>query len=99
MADHFSEELQRTTAGRMSKQSSAPTGHCYTNWSTDDTGILLVEGTHVHWQATAEQSFSVSSTCTLRSFSSQERQERHSQFWLVHNSGDPEKICLLTEVK
>ena len=44
MANHYSEELQRTTAGRMSKQWSAPTGHCHTNWSTDDTGILFHGG-------------------------------------------------------
>ena len=54
MANHYSEELQRTTAGRISKQSSAPT---VARTGAQTTGILLVEGTHVHWQATAEQFF------------------------------------------
>ena len=58
MANHYSEELQRTTAGRMSKQSSAPTGHCTTRTGAKTTqAFFFVDGTHVHWQTTAEQFF------------------------------------------
>ena len=57
MATHYSEELQRTTAGcRNSHLKSAPTGHCHTSDGAQTTRtFFFVEGTHVHWQATAEQ--------------------------------------------
>ena len=61
MATHYSEEQQRTTAGigcRNSHLKSAPTGHCHTSDGAQTTRtFFFVEGTHVHWQATAEQFF------------------------------------------
>ena len=59
MATHYSEELQRKTAGigcRNSHLKSTPTGHCHMSDRAQTTRtFFLVEGTHVHWQATAEQ--------------------------------------------
>ena len=61
MATHYSEDLQRTTAGigcRNRHLKSAPTGHCHTSDGAQTTRtFFFVEGTHVHWQATAEQFF------------------------------------------
>ena len=61
MATHCSEELQQTTAGiecRNSHLKSAPRGHCDRNDGAQTTQtFFFVEGTHIHWQATAEQFF------------------------------------------
>ena len=58
---HHSEELQRTTARigcRNSHLKSAPQGHCRMSDGAQTTRtFFFVEGTHVHWQATAEQFF------------------------------------------
>ena len=58
---HYSEELQRTTARircRNSHLKSAPPGHCHMSDGAQTTRtFFFVEGTHVHWQATAEQFF------------------------------------------
>ena len=58
---HYSEELQRTTARigcRNSHLKSAPPGHCHISDGAQTTRtFFFVEGTHVHWQATAEQFF------------------------------------------
>ena len=75
MSTHYSEELQRTTAGigcRKSHLKCAPTGHCHTSDGAQTARtFFFVEGTHVHWQATAEQFFF--SKFNLCSFSSQKR--------------------------
>ena len=58
---HYSEELQWTTARigcRNSHLKSALPGHCHMSDGAQKTRtFLFVEGTHVHWQATAEQFF------------------------------------------
>ena len=58
---HYSEELQRTTARigcRNSHLKSAPPGHCHMSDGAQTTQtFFFVKGTHVHWQATAEQFF------------------------------------------
>ena len=58
---HYSEELQRTTARigcRNSHLKSADPGHCHMSDGAQTTRtFFFVEGTHVHWQATAEQFF------------------------------------------
>ena len=50
MATHYSEELQRTTAGcRNSHLKSAPTGHYHMSYGARTTRtFFFVEGTHVH---------------------------------------------------
>ena len=56
MATHYSEVLQRTTAGigcQNSHLKSAPTVHRHMSDGAQTTRTLFfVEGTHVHWQAT-----------------------------------------------
>ena len=43
---------------RNSPLKHAPTGHCHTSDGAQTTRtFFFVEGTHVHWQATAEQFF------------------------------------------
>ena len=48
MATHYSVELQRTKAGRMSKHShesaNCPTGHFHTNYGAQDTDIVFRGG-------------------------------------------------------
>ena len=58
---HYSEELKRTTASigcRNSHLKSAPPGHRHMSDGAQMTQtFFFVEGTHVQWQATAEQFF------------------------------------------
>ena len=58
---HYFEELQRTAARigcRNSHLKSAPPGHCHMSDGAQTTRtFFFVEGTHVHWQAPADQFF------------------------------------------